>query len=157
AGHDDLRPGRRGRLAGQDGGAQVPGRVRGVPAGRQEDHGGARASGGALAACDLARRRAMCGLRYLLTVGMVLFVALALAGCRGKKKDPEPEPEGNPLKLNQAGEAPGKNVVRRGVQMQQNKAVLESLGKYYELYRTENGRPPRTFEEFRAYIKADPN
>jgi hypothetical protein len=99
----------------------------------------------------------MCTLRRFLALGVVLALVLPPAGCNRKKKEEPPEPQGNPLKPDPAGAAPGNSAVRRGAQMQQNKALLESFGKYYELYRTENGRPPRTFEEFRAYIKADPN
>jgi hypothetical protein len=59
--------------------------------------------------------------------------------------------------MDQSGGAPAQGVVRRGAQRQVNQNVLENLGKYYELYRTENGRPPRTVQELRAYLQTDPN
>jgi hypothetical protein len=38
-----------------------------------------------------------------------------------------------------------------------NQQLLRDVGQYYELYRTEHGRPPKTLEEFKAYVKSDPN
>jgi hypothetical protein len=38
-----------------------------------------------------------------------------------------------------------------------NQQLLRDVGQYYELYRTEHGRTPRTLAEFQAYVKSDPN
>jgi hypothetical protein len=96
-------------------------------------------------------------LSRLLSAGVVLVLVLVLAGCRDRKKDTAPEPQGNPLRPDPAGGAPAQGVVRRGAQRQVNTNLLENFGKYYELYRTENGRPVRTLQEFRAYLASDPN
>jgi hypothetical protein len=47
--------------------------------------------------------------------------------------------------------------VQRGAQRQVNQDLLRQFGIYYAAYRSENGRPPRTLDEFRDYLKSDPN
>jgi len=88
----------------------------------------------------------------------VLLVALALAGCAKKKKvATESESAGNPLDAKNLGGAPAQGVVRRGAQRQVNQQMLRSIGQYYALFQTENGRVPRDLPEFLAYVKSDPN
>ena len=100
----------------------------------------------------------MRGLRHLLTIGAILLLALTLTGCRGKKKDPEPEPEGNPLRPDPAGGGGAKNDVQRGAQRMVNQNLMRNLGQFYTLYKTDNSfRPPRTVEEFKTFLKTDPN
>jgi hypothetical protein len=97
----------------------------------------------------------MRGLRCVLTVGAVLL--LALTGCRGKK-NAAPDTGGNPLRLDQAGGNVAQNEIQRGVQRPVNQNVMRSFGHYYNLYKTENNfRAPRTVDEFKTYLKADPN
>ncbi len=92
-----------------------------------------------------------------LAAGVALLLVLAPVGCHKSKKDTAPEPQGNPLRPDPSGGAPARSVVQRGAQRPVNQNVLENFGKYYELYRSENGRPPKTVQEFRAYIQSDPN
>src|SRR6185437_1210091 len=88
----------------------------------------------------------------------VLLVALALAGCAKKKKvATESESAGNPLDAKNLGGAPAQGVVRRGAQRKVNQQMLRSIGQYYALFQTENGRVPRDLPEFLAYVKSDPN
>ncbi|HKI34100.1 MAG TPA: hypothetical protein VKA46_19765 [Gemmataceae bacterium] len=98
----------------------------------------------------------MRGIRCVL-LAVVLVVTLGACGCKNKNKDTAPETGGNPLRLDQAGGAPAQGVVRRGAQRQEIQGILENLAKYYELYRGENGRPPKSLQEFRAYLASDPN
>jgi hypothetical protein len=86
----------------------------------------------------------------------VLVLALALAGCK-KKAAEEPEGGKNPLMPNPSGGGPAPGVVQRGAQRQVNQSLMRNLGQYYALFRTENGRPPKSLEEFKTYVKSDPN
>lgn len=99
----------------------------------------------------------MRALQRLLGVGLILALALAPTGCHKRKKDTAPEPQGNPLKPDQAGGAPAQGAVQRGAQRVVNQDLLRNFGIYYAAYRTENGRPPRTLDEFRTYLAGDPN
>jgi hypothetical protein len=96
--------------------------------------------------------------RIAVVVLSVLMLAPALTGCVKKKRAAatEPEPAGNPLNLGAAG-APAQGVVQRGGQRQVNQNLLQNIGKYYTLYRNENGRAPRNLQEFLTYLKSDPN
>src|SRR5690348_9743414 len=96
-------------------------------------------------------------LSRILALGVVLALVVPLTGCHRNKKAEPPEPQGNPLKPDPSGGAPARGVVQRGAQRQVNQNVLENFGKYYELYRGEKGRPPKTVQEFRAYLQEDPN
>jgi hypothetical protein len=92
-------------------------------------------------------------------VGLALILALALTGCK-KHKDtaPEPtEPQGNPLKPDPAGGAPAASDVQRGAQLRVIENLMRNIGQYYILYSNENNRPPKTLEEFKAYLRSDPN
>jgi prepilin-type processing-associated H-X9-DG protein len=90
----------------------------------------------------------------------ILIVTLVLVGCK-KHKDtaPEPaEPQGNPLKPDPAGGPPAKTDVQRGAQLKVIENLMRNLGIYYQQYSSDhNNRPPRTLDEFKAYVKADPN
>jgi hypothetical protein len=85
----------------------------------------------------------------------ILILVLALAGC--KKKVEESEGGKNPLAPNPAGGAPAQGVVQRGAQRQVNQNLLRNMGLSYNQFRAENGRAPRSLEEFKTYVKADPN
>src|SRR5881275_1607561 len=87
-----------------------------------------------------------------------LVMALLLTGCPKKKAAPSPPPESgeNPIKPVASG-GPAQGVVRRGAQRQVNQNLLLNIGKYHELFCTERGQPPRNLEEFKAYVKGDPN
>jgi hypothetical protein len=85
-----------------------------------------------------------------------LLLALAVTGCK-KKIAEEPEGGKNPLMPNPAGGAPAQGVVQRGAQRQVNQNLMRNMGLFYNQYRAENGRPPRNLEEFKAYVKSDPN
>lgn len=96
--------------------------------------------------------------RSAVIVLAVLMLAPSLIGCAKKKRAvaaPE-SPAANPLKP-QPGGAPAQGVVRRGAQRQVNQQLLRNIGQYYVLYRTENGRAPRSLQEFLTYLKSDPN
>jgi hypothetical protein len=97
--------------------------------------------------------------RILVLLLSLLMLSSVLLGCAKKKRAAvtEPtEPTGNPLKPKPGG-APAQNVVQRGAQRQVNQQLLRNIGQYYVLYRTENGRSPRSLEEFLTYLKSDPN
>jgi hypothetical protein len=87
-----------------------------------------------------------------------LIIALLLTGCPKKKAAPAPPPESgeNPIKPVPSG-GPAQGVVRRGAQRQVNQNLLRNIGQYYALFRTERGQPPMNQEEFKAYVKGDPN
>ena len=85
---------------------------------------------------------------------LACVVMLLLAGCSAKQEATESGE--NPLKPNPAG-GPAQGVVRRGAQRQVNQQLLRDVGQYYELFRTEHGRPPKDLAEFQAYVKSDPN
>jgi hypothetical protein len=93
-------------------------------------------------------------------LGLALAVALAAPGCKkkpkAKAKEDDSAPAENPLKPKPGG-PPAKSLVGRGVQRQVNQQLLRNIGQYYQLYRTENGRAPRSLEEFLGYVKSDPN
>jgi hypothetical protein len=84
-----------------------------------------------------------------------VFLALALAGCFRNRPSPTESTE-NPIKPNVSGGA-AQGAVRAGAQRQVNQNLMQSIGQYYNLYRTENGRVPRNLEEFKEYVKSDPN
>jgi hypothetical protein len=85
------------------------------------------------------------------------ILVLVLAGCHSSKKDTAPEPQGNPLRPDAAGGAPAQGAVRRGAQRVVNEELLRQFGIYYNAYRSEKGNVPRTLDEFRNYLKEDPN
>jgi hypothetical protein len=91
------------------------------------------------------------GLRLLPAV----FLALALVGCN-RNRGPDTESQENPIKPNLSGGA-AQGAVRAGAQRQVNQNILQSIGQYYNLYRTENGRPPKNLTEFKQYVVSDPN
>jgi hypothetical protein len=97
---------------------------------------------------------------HLGAAGIVLVLALTLAGCK-KHKGAEPEPpdtERNPLKPDPAGGAPARTHVQRGAQLQVLKNLMHNIGIYYQSYRTDNNdRAPRTLEEFKAYLQSIPD
>jgi hypothetical protein len=97
--------------------------------------------------------------QHLLALGVTLALLMSPAGCGSKKKQAEgpPEPRGNPLAQDPAGGAPAQAPVQRGAQRVVNQDLLRNFGVYYTAYRTEKGAPPRTVDEFRAYLKEDPN
>jgi hypothetical protein len=89
---------------------------------------------------------------------MILLLALAPIGCRKHKDGPEPvDTTPNPLKPDPAGGPPAASHELRGVQLQVLRNLMHNLGIYYVAYRSDRGRPPRTREEFKEYLKADPD
>jgi hypothetical protein len=91
------------------------------------------------------------GLRLLPAV----CLALTLVGCN-RNRGPSTESQENPIKPNLSGGA-AQGAVRAGAQRQVNQNLMQSIGQYYNLYRTENGRPPRNVAEFTEYVQSDPN
>ena len=47
--------------------------------------------------------------------------------------------------------------VLRGAQKRVNENDLRQLAQYYQHYYNDNGRSPRSEDEFKAYVKSDPN
>ncbi len=90
---------------------------------------------------------------------LALLVLPALAGCTKKvasTAETATESNENPLRPKPGG-APAQGLVQRGGQRQVNQQLLRSIGQYYALFRTENGRGPRDLQDFLGYVKDDPN
>jgi hypothetical protein len=89
------------------------------------------------------------------TMAAALIVTLTVLGCK-KPKPTEEEGGENPLKYKPGGAA-AEGAVRRGAARQVNQNLLRSVMQYYQLYQTENGKPPKDLATFKAYVQSDPN
>ena len=94
---------------------------------------------------------------------VALMIALLLSsGCRKRnaasKEDDAPAAGGgrNPIEAAAHG-APAQSHVLRGAQKRVNENDLRQLAQYYVMYQTENGRPPSSEEDFKTFVKQDPN
>lgn len=99
-------------------------------------------------------------LSHILVPGMVLLLALAPSGCRKHKDEPEPpDTQRNPIvaAADPAGGPPAANDVLRGSQLRAIENVMKNLHIYYMTFREERGHPPRTREEFKDYLKMEPD
>ncbi len=98
---------------------------------------------------------------HLFAVGPILVLALVLVGCGKRHKDTTPKPAetgGNPLKPDPAGGPAAQSEVLRDLQLPVIKNVMTNLGVYYQSYRNDhNDKPPRTREEFKAYLQKEPD
>jgi len=94
----------------------------------------------------------------ILILGVVLVLMASFTGCSGKKKDNASDTRGNPLKPDEAGAGGAKNDVQRGGQKLVNENLMHNIGFYYNMYPDENGgRKPLTLDEFKRYVRTDPN
>lgn len=93
---------------------------------------------------------------------VVLMIAvLQLSGCRKRnaapKEDDAADGGRNPIAAAAAGGAPAQSHVLRGAQKRVNENDLGQLAVYYTEYQSLNGRPPKSADEFKAYVKSDLN
>lgn len=96
------------------------------------------------------KRRCCMGACGALTIMVAMFT-----GCK-HHRDPSTESQENPLKPNLSGGA-AQGAVQRGVQRQVNQNIMKNLGTCFTFFRTERNRPPRNLEEFKTYVKSDPD
>lgn len=98
-------------------------------------------------------------LSHILGVGLVLLLVLAPTGCKSHKDEPEPpDTQRNPIIAagDPAGGPPAANDAQRGAQRIAIENLMTNLYVYYTTFRDEKGHPPRTREEFKAYLETQP-